>query len=321
MPATQEQGPGSPNRILPSMTRILAALALVGLLATACTANESAEVVTSTSAATPVTTLPPPSVTTTTAAQTSTSSTTTTTIAPVDFSCDVTARTTIEGYTQGCEVFGLTILAGEAVEPSAVIAQAERVFHMLAQRPDLQDALVGAGLSGRVIGEDQRITDLSEFTELYDQYPGTDWDRRGRSFPGTDLVPAFAGAEENLLCLEGDRYEGEDEFVRSFALTIKRFALEAVDPATVLAIEQAYGRAIAQGLWENTLAEINADEYWMEGTQSYFDANLEDTAEEREPNSEHNAVNTRIELEEYDGPLFAIARSVYGDTEWRPTCG
>ncbi len=303
------------------MVRVIATLALVGLLAAACTANESAEVVTSTTVAAPVTTLPPPSTATTTSPATSTSSTTTTTTtAPIDFSCDVTAMTTIEGYTQGCEVLGLTILAGEAVDPSAVGGAAERVFHMLAQRSDLQDALVGAGLSGRVIGEDQRITDLPEFTELYDQYPGTDWDRRGRSFPGTDLVPAFAGAEENLRCLEGDRYEGEDEFVRSFALTIKRFALEAVDPATVLAIEQAYGRAIAQGLWENTLAEINADEYWMEGTQSYFDANLEDTAEEREPNSEHNAVNSRIELEEYDGPLFAIAQSVYGDTEWRPTC-
>jgi hypothetical protein len=58
----------------------------------------------------------------------------------------------------------------------------------------------------------------------------------------------------------------------------------------------------------------------MEGTQSWFDANIEDTAEDREPNSSHNAVNTRAELRDYDPPLATIAASVYDDGEWRPAC-
>jgi hypothetical protein len=214
----------------------------------------------------------------------------------------------------------MPILAADEVDPSALEAQAERAFEMLRFRPDLAAAVSATPLEGRVIGAEQRITDLPEYAELYEQYPGTDWRRVGRSFPGTDLVPAFAGAEENLLCFDEDRYQGEDDFVRSFALTIRRFGLDAVDPATSQAITQAYGRAIAQGLWTNTLAEINDDEYWMEGTQSFFDANLEDDSEDRPPNSSHNAIDTREELREYDPSLWTILASVYGDTDWRPTC-
>lgn len=301
-------------------------IVVLSLAATACTSSDAGEIVTSTTSDTPVTTLPPagddnPSTTAGPGdSSSSTSSTTTTTVAVPPFDCEVSPVTTVEGYGQGCDVLGMTVLGGEDVDPAAVSGLAERVYEMLRFRPDLADAIVGAGLDGRVIGADQRITDLPEYADLYDQYPGTDWRRRGRSFPATELVPYYAGAEENLRCLDDDFYAGEDDFVRTFALTIKRFGLDAVDPATSLAIEQAYGRAIAQGLWENTLAEINDDEYWMEGTQSYFDANLQDESEDREPNSSHNAIDTRDELREYDPSLWTILASVYDDTDWRPTC-
>jgi hypothetical protein len=303
------------------MVRVL----LVGLVAvalSACSASDATVVSTSTTNPSPVTTLPP--LGTNGGAGTTTApgatSTTTTTIALPDNECVVGIETSVEGYTQGCTVLGIEILAPEDVEPSALTAAAERVYEMLLYRPDLIAAVIDHGLAGRIIDEDQRITDLPEFTDLYDQYPGFDWARRGRSFPGTELVPYFAGAEENLLCFDDDFYEGEDNFVRAFALTIKRFGIDTVDPATSLAINQAYGRAIAQGLWRNTLAEINADEYWMEGAQSYFDANLEDTAEDREPNSSHNAIDTRDELFDYDPALWTIAASVFGEGEWRPNC-
>ncbi len=303
------------------MVRVL----LVGIVAVAlaaCSTSDATVVRTSTTSPTPVTTLPPLGTsggTETTTAPDATS-TTSTTVALPDNECVVGRDTSVDGYAQGCTVLGIEILAPDDVDPSAVVAAAERVYEMLVNRPDLLAAVVAQGLAGRIIDEEQRITDLSEFSDLYDEYPGFDWIRRGRAFPGTELIPYFAGAEEDLLCSAEDFYEGEDNFVRSFALTIKRFGIDTVDPATSLAIDQAYGRAIAQGLWTNTLAEINADEYWMEGVQSYFDANLEDTAEEREPNSSHNAIDTRIELRDYDPALWTIAASVFGEGEWRPSC-
>jgi len=305
------------------MGRLLLPLLALAVLTAACTSSSNAEVAASTSSIAPVTTLASTGeaqATTTLAATTTATQTTPTTIPIPENECVVTANTSTEGYAQGCTVLAIRILAEEEVDPAAIDGQADRIFNMLMTRPDLITAIQESGIDGRVIPASSRITSVPDYANLYDDYPGTDWNRLGRSFPGTELLPFFAGAEENLLCSTEDRYEGEDIFVRTFALTIRRFALDAVDEGTSAAINQAYSRAIAAGLWKNTLAEINDDEYWMEGVQSYFDVNLEDAAEDREPNSSHNAVDTRDELAEYDPALWAIAQSVFGDTEWRPTC-
>lgn len=309
------------NRMLPAMVRVsVLLLCALALFVAACTSSSDGASSTSTSAQSPVTTLAPTPGATTTSTTDPTVESTTTTAVPVPVNeCSVSADSSVDGYAVACTVLGIALRGADGMD-AAVVAQADRVFHMLVNRTDLLAAIIEAELEGRVIPSDQRITALPEYADLYDQYPGTDWRRRGRSFPATELLPYFSGAEENLLCQDDDFYEGEDYFVRTFAQTIRRFALDVVDPGTSAAIEQAYGQAIAQGLWTNTLAEINEDEYWMEGVQSFFDVNIEDTAEDREPNSSHNAVNTREELREYDPKLWAIVASVFGDTDWRPTC-
>ncbi|KAA3635841.1 MAG: hypothetical protein DWP92_10380 [Armatimonadetes bacterium] len=299
------------------MARRLLPLLVLLVLASACTgSSDDTTTSTPTTAPTPLTSLAPaPSETTTTVAPPTTAAT----VPPPTNDCVVESRTSVEGYTQGCDVAGFEILAAEEVDEEAVSQLSDRIFNMLLARPDLRDALVLAGVNARVIGMDQALPNLPEFEELYELYPGTDWHRAARSFPGTDVIPLVAGAEENLLCLDDDRYAGEDPFLRDFALAIRRFGMYAVDPAMNARIEQSYGAAIAQGLWVNTLAEINSDEYWAEGTQSYFDVNLEEP-DDRPPNSSHNHVDTRDELREYDPRLYDIAHAVYGDTDWRPTC-
>lgn len=244
---------------------------------------------------------------------------TTTTVPRPTNDCTVRPDLSIEGYTQSCEVLGIAIHAAEDVAPEAIEAMADRIFNMLVEAPDIVEAFHDAGITARVIGKDQRISRLPEFTEIYNLYPGTDWNRRGRSFPGTDLIPVLAGAEENLLCLDETYYQGEDNFVRALAIAIRRFGLQFVDPVTDAAIDRAYQTAIALGMWRNTLAEINSYEYWAEGTQSFFDANLEEP-DDRPPNSSHNHVDTREELAAYDPDLYALVKSVHTETEWRPSC-
>ncbi len=291
-------------------------IAAIGLLVLAACTDQSEPTSTTASTSTttvaPLTTLAPQSTTTTLPP------TTTTTTEPLPTNdCVVGSETDVEGYTQGCSVLGFEIRAGEDVAPEAVTAMADHVYEMLVLRPDLTAAMLEQDVGFRVIGQDQRLTSLPEYGDLYDLYPGTDWARAARAFPGTDLIPYVAGAEENLLCLADDRYEGEDNFMRDLALAIRRFGLFVADPLTSELIDQAYGTAIAQGLWVNTLAEINSDEYWAEGVQSFFDANLEEP-EDRPPNSSHNHVDTRDELRLYDPTLHDLVWSVFGDNEWRP---
>lgn len=300
------------------MKRLVVGASIIILVGTGCT-NSGGGSTTSTPSTTvglPLTTLPPTEASTTSTTQAP--PTTTTTVPPTN-DCAVSPDTSTEGYTQSCEVLGITILAAEDVDPIALDQMADRIFNMLLERPDIIASFNTNEVSGRVIGEGQRITDLPEFEELFDLYPGTDWDRRGRAFPGTDLIPVVAGAEENLMCQEERYYQGEDNFVRTFAIAIRRFGLQFVDPITNAAIDRAYQTAIAQGLWTNTLAEINSYEYWAEGTQSFFDTNLEEP-DDRPPNSSHNAIDTRDELRAYDPDLYQLALSVYGDTGWYPEC-
>ncbi len=302
------------------MLRTGAIVVIAALVAAACTPSDASPpdtADTSTTTIASITTLPPATTTTTVAPTTTTTSTT---IPLPENDCEVTPVTDSEDYGQGCTVLGIEILAAEEIDPAAVTDLADRAYNLLVQRPEYAQAIATYPIGIRVIGTGQQIDELPEFEEIYFHHPGFDWRRAGRTFPGTEIIPFAAGAEENLLCSDDDRYVGEDMFLKDFAITIRRFAMDAVDTSTSQAIEQAYGVAIAEGKWVNTLAEIDSDQYWSEGVQSYFDANLEDLTEEREPNSSHNHVNTRDELREYDPFLWSIASSVFGETEWRPSC-
>jgi len=220
-------------------------------------------------------------------------------------------------YRKTCEQNDIAIAAAGSVDDMALEAAAARMAGLLAARPDLAESVANSIDGVAVIGRDQRITDLPEFEDIYKIHPGTDWHRLGRSFPGTEEIPVAAGSEENLLCLESDRFEGEDMFVRDFGWTIRRFGIALVDHDLDRAIEAAYGRAIAADLWRNTVAEVNSDMYWAEGVQSFFDANNEEIDEKDQI---HNHVDTRDELRAYDPFLYELLVKAFGETNWRPEC-
>ena len=85
-----------------------------------------------------------------------------------------------------------------------------------------------------------------------------------------------------------------------------------LDPTFDVRLKATYEAAVAAGLWKGKYASVNHHEYFAEGVQSWFDNN-------RENDHDHNHVNTREELIEYDPPLAALCREVFGDTEIRYT--
>ena len=213
-------------------------------------------------------------------------------------------------YRTTCEQTGITIVARRGSCRRRSRPQPIGWPRCSPTRPELAEAVASSVEQVAIIGRDQRITTLPDFEELYSIHPGTDWNRLGRSFPGTEEIPVAAGAEENLLCLESDRYEGEDMFVRDFGWTIRRFGIATVDPGLDRSIEDAYIRAIAADLWRNTVAEVNSDTYWAEGVQSFFDANNE---EKDEKDQIHNQIDTRDELRAYDPFLYRLLVEVFGE--------
>ena len=129
-------------------------------------------------------------------------------------------------------------------------------------------------------------------------------------------MPLSSVGEENVMCYPTDRYIGESILVHEFAHTIKLMGLEFMDSQFANTVQTAYANAIAVGKWANTYAGSNAEEYWAEGVQDYFNTNIQADPS----NGIHNFVNTRAELAAYDPALYAIINQAFGDVTWRPVC-
>jgi len=223
-------------------------------------------------------------------------------------------------YTQFVSAQGFPIVASRQVNPYALKEAAVWVERMLAARTDLRDAMVQSGSRLCIIGWNEFTTDLPEFTHLgkgqSHEHPDVSakdfWDARARGTGGSETDPYVSCAEENVLGYPGDPYETECILIHEFAHSIHLRGLINVDTSFDPRLRSAYQAAMKAGLWKGKYASVNHHEYFAEGVQSWFDNN-------RENDHDHNHVNTRAELLEYDPGLAALCREVFGDESLRYT--
>ncbi len=223
-------------------------------------------------------------------------------------------------YTQRIDAHGYPIVASAKVNPYALREAAHLVDLMLAKRPDIREAMIRSGSRMCLLAWNEFTTDQPEFARLAGvrmpekpKMSGRDfWDSRARGLGGSETDPFCSCGEENLLCYPGDPYSTENILIHEFAHNIHLRGLLNVDPTFDGRLRKAYDDAKKAGLWKGKYASVNHHEYFAEGVQSWFDNN-------REPDHDHNHVNTRAELIEYDPGLAALCREVFGDTVLRYT--
>jgi len=223
-------------------------------------------------------------------------------------------------YTQVERLRGFPIVASARVNPYALKEAAFIGDLMLAKRPDVLEAMVRSGARLCIMAHDEYTTDLPEFERLghepmagFEDFSGKDfWDARARGTGGSSTDPYCTCAEENVLGYAGDPYEKECILIHEFAHNIHLRGLNNVDPTFDPRLERAYESAMKAGLWKGKYASVNHHEYFAEGVQSWFDDN-------RENDHDHNHVDTRAELIEYDPALAALCREVFADTEFTYT--
>ena len=186
---------------------------------------------------------------------------------------------------------------------------------MLVNRPDLLVTISGLGIRVAIMAESEVTTDIPEHSDLNDVFPETNWDTRARGLGATLARPAISGAEENILCYSDDVYRNEDILVHEFAHTVLQMGIERQQGGREFRnrLEAAYREALDAGLWKETYAGENPDEYWAEGVQSWFGLN-------DPPGPIHNDVNTRAELEDYDPVLASLIHEVFGDVIITVSC-
>ncbi len=223
-------------------------------------------------------------------------------------------------YTRRVSAHGFPIVASARVNPYALKEAAYLVDLMLARRPEVREAMIRSGARLSILAWDEFTTDQPEWVWLGREpeagFPGIaarDFrDARARGMGGSETDPFCSCAEENLLAYPGDPYAAECILIHEFAHNIHLRGMANVDPTFDRRLRRVYDAAMKAGLWKGKYASVNHHEYFAEGVQSWFDNN-------RENDHDHNHVNTRVELVEYDPGLAEMCREVFGDTELKYT--
>ena len=210
-----------------------------------------------------------------------------------------------EFYTKSISANGYPIVASANVNDYALREAAYLINLMLANRPDVREAMIKSGSRMCIMSWKEFTTDLPDFTWLE---PKDFWDARARGLGGSQTDPFCSSAEENILKYPGDPYSTECILIHEFAHNIHLRGMVNVDPTFDTRVKAAYDSAMSQGLWKGKYASTNHHEYFAEGVQSWFDNN-------RPPDHDHNHVRTRKALKEYDPGLAQLCEEVFGETE------
>ena len=229
-------------------------------------------------------------------------------------------------YQKYADAMGISILSSEKCPDAALLVARDIVIHMLAKRPDLRAEMVKKKMKVGVMAQSESTTDIPEHRNNkrpgpndprltlgekanYDKPGGiasqTDkeyWDKRARGLGGNPTTCA----EENLLGYPGTRYFGENIFVHEFSHAIMGQGIRTADPTLFAEIQAAYKEAMTKKLWQNHYASTNANEYWAEGTQTWFWSNYEYTDGE-------TRVQSPEDLQKYDPKLYELLSRVYAD--------
>ena len=103
-------------------------------------------------------------------------------------------------------------------------------------------------------------------------FGGRSCDTGTRGVGGSWTVPSCSAGEENLLMEEDQHYPSENILVHEFAHTVMAVGMNEDQRQAVIS---AYFNARSSQLYHsNVYMMANADEYWAEGAQAWFEATV-----------------------------------------------
>ncbi len=221
----------------------------------------------------------------------------------------VRAEFKLDEYYQKYAAVGKLPVVGSANVSDAAIREAAWIVNkMLGHRQDILEAMAENSTRLSVMAHNEYTTDVPEHRFLSDR--AVYWNRRARGLGATRTAPAVSCGEENLLCHPNDPYWNENICIHEFAHAIHSMGMSTIDSSFDKRLKAAFKDSTEKGLWKNTYAASNHNEYWAEAVQCWFDDN-------RENDSLHNHINTRAELIDYDFGVAKLCKEVFGDRDWR----
>ena len=167
-------------------------------------------------------------------------------------------------YKQHVVADGVLVVGSEKVSRYALREVAYLAKKMLANRPDVMRKLAEKRrMYACVMAYNEMQTDLPECRGM-----GPWWDYRARGLGGR---PVSCG-EENVLCLRGDPWKGENIFIHEFAHGLHgTIAVNEREWNTRL--HALYDTAKKSGRFRGYAIEGGIGEFWAEGVQAWFNCN------------------------------------------------
>ena len=218
-------------------------------------------------------------------------------------------------YGKYLDASGIPVVSSPSVADQALTQACDIVVHLLVSRDDVRRAMIDNSLRIAVIGTGEVTTDLPEYSDLYTAFPDSDWDQM-RGVGATNQRPVSSCGEENLLCLNGDTFQGVWVLVQTVAYAVEALGIPPIDATFTSRLQTLYDDAMAAGRFANTFAAQKPNFYFSVGVLDWFDANREVSP----ANGTYNEINTRVELKAYDSGLAALIGEYLPDDSWRPAC-
>lgn len=209
-------------------------------------------------------------------------------------------------FSKRLDFHGIPIKAHQCVVDEALTAAYDRLALLFSDLRDRQPAvisnLVGRGAELHIIGRDQVTTDLPEWRhdkgKKLAEYGGLTRDERTRGMGG--LLTSCG--EENLLNLPQDRYRGRDICLHEFSHCLLNHGCQR---GIKDLFAQQRQRSLDKGLWVNSYAGSNTDEFFAELSMWYFGTHGDLGMKGPKPAA------GRQGLKSYDPEAFALMNEFY----------
>lgn len=207
-----------------------------------------------------------------------------------------------------CEC-GVVIKSCDSVSEEAHQMAKTIVDFMLLKLPEVSAILKGAGAQLAIYPKHRDAYDVPEHRAgcLFLHRPV-------EGFGGTMEIPTTSISETNVLhILEGPyttRYRHECILVHEFAHAVHLIGINYMkDTSLADEFRNLYAQAKAEGLWPNTYAISNYEEYFATLSTVWFNVMEEGTNGTWD--GVRGPVNTRAELKEYDPRAYAFFAKIY----------
>jgi alpha-glucosidase len=222
---------------------------------------------------------------------------------------------------------------GRGASDEALLRANDVIRKMFAYRHDILKALIADGVTLVVLGRDERISDLPEYTRLADKSPV---DPLARVLDYSSALKLLVASEENVLGDPDNPRVGDSRVIRLFARALYDVTgHRPIDPAAGKVSPQQYelrvqrldvrfdqklqelhAAAVLAGTWRGTAALSDRGEYWVRGVLAYFDA----AGQHQAPLDTSHPIATREALQAYDPGLFTLVEETMaykGKVDWR----